>query len=172
MPLWHLFCIAMKHGYPFLEPSDHLLNFPCRSTSGWSSEETRASAPAVNQAPSNTRSAYFVQSLASGSTPPPANSRSDLARTFSSAFPLLCFLPQPSTISIKRQVLGRADSSSVENKTSAFPWHGLERKARDGRCRHDEPEVAAVEGDEAVFFFFSSSCISATRVPEPFRVWG
>lgn len=78
------------------------------------------------------------------------------------------FSPQPSIVSIKRQVLRRADFSfAVDNKTSAFPWQGLERKTRDRRCCHDEPEVTAMEREEAVWGFPFPAMQNSSRHPMP-----
>lgn len=62
-----------------------------------------------------------------------------------------CFPLKPPSISIKRQVLRRADFSFAVDNKSAFPWQGLKRKTRDGQCCHDKPEVTAVEREEAAF---------------------
>lgn len=55
-------------------------------------------------------------------------------------------------LSIKRQVLRRADSSfAVDNKTSPPPpRQNRVRKTRDGQCCHDESEVMAVEHEKEV----------------------
>lgn len=127
-----------------------------RNSSVWSHEETRARASAVNQTSLKHLERIFCSGPKESLLPLEAHlPRQTVDQILPELSPLcflrFCFPLKPPSISIKRQVLRRADFSFAVDNKSAFPWQGLERKTRDEQCCHDKPEVTAVEREEAAF---------------------